>query len=317
VALDVGGHIRGGHDDDDKKSGGLLDAVNDIIANSGAAGGGPSPIGVPKGYTVQTQRQYSSNYYPSGYSYSAGDYPGARPSDVGTMGPRYFDGNQYAPGNANPKEIISLQSDLAYIGLLAPNTDLIPGDWGLESSDAFSRLLAVANQRGEPWRVTLANMKAQAQGGAGGTSGTGTGGAGSGGIRAGGRYRVDDFGNLVPLEQALADQREPLVIRTTDPRTLKVVFGEAASQLLGEGIDNDQMEDMITSFNDMERRRQQEAYDKQVKGGSVVDIMSPESFAVSQMQTQNPEQVEDYQALQRMQETMQFMSSPAWGVGGS
>jgi hypothetical protein len=192
---------------------------------------------------------------------------------------------------------------MAQIGLYDQNATLISGDWGEETATAFRRLLAYSNQHGMPYRVALNNLRAQVEGNNALTGGTGG---------SGGRFRIDRNGNLVPIDQP-AD-REPLVTRTTDPRTLNILFRELSQKLLGQSLSPDQVSAMSSAYNQMEVQRQQEAYNAQVAGGSVVDIPSPESFGQAQIEQEHPEEVATNTGLNYMSEAMQMLGSPAWGL---
>lgn len=277
--------------EDDERSGGLSQAADEILAELGGGGGsGPQPIGVSP--TFRASQSYSigpNTRRPAGSrGFDLGG--GSMPS---TVAPRYFEDDEYAPANFNDRIIRDLQQQMAFLGLYDANASIIPGDWGEETASAFRRLLAYSNQHGMSYRVALAQLKSGMQAG-------------------GGRMKIDEFGNLVPANQAA--QRAPLVTRTTDPKTLELVFRETSMNLLGQALAPDQIQMMSSAYNQMEIQRQQEAYDKQLTGGSVVDIPSPEAFGQAQVEEQNPQGVAQYRGVQYLNDAMQMLASPAWGI---
>lgn len=253
-----------------------------------------SPLGVPDDYTVATRRRDTR----------AGEYPNvlSMPSISGyanqtiDVGPRYFSGDQFEPSTLSTPAILQLQRDMAMTGLLASGAEITPGFWDQNSADAYEQLLSYANRLGISAPEAMKRLKGQV--------------AETGG---GGRFTVDEFGNIVPVTTA---ERPPLVIRQTDPRTLEMTFRETAMNLLGEGLEPAQVADMVSAYQGMEANRQREAYNKQLEGGTVLDIPSPSSWTEEEIRERFPEGVEDYTALQYMSDAMTMLGSPAWGMGG-
>jgi len=200
----------------------------------------------------------------------------------------------------NSNIIKDLQAKLAFVGLYDGNASIVTGDWGEETATAFRRLLAYANQHGQTWQSALAHLRSQIQGGGGPQAQSG-------------RMRIDENGNLVSMAQT--PQREPLVMRTTDPRTINVLAREISMNLLGKALSQDEVQNFTAAYNQMEQQRQQEAYDKQLTGGSVVDIPSVEAFLTAGIEEQKPEEVAGYRGLNYMSEAMSMLASPAWGIG--
>ncbi len=273
--------------------------IADILSGAGGDATSPTPIGVGPGFQVQQPygNQTRGQRAPGSHGFDLGGGPGSR-----VVGPRYFADDEYAPANYKPNIIASMQRDMASVGLYDQNASLISGDWGEESASAFRRLLAYANQHGMPWQIALNHLRAQIQGTQGGALAGGTGG----------RFRIDRNGNLVPFDQP-AD-REPLVTHTTDPRTLNILFRELSMNLLGQALSPDQVTSMTAAYNQMEAQRQQEAYNAQVAGGSVLDIPSPESFGQAQLEAEHPQEVATNKGLNYMSDAMQMLASPAWGI---
>jgi hypothetical protein len=277
----------------------IRDAISEITKQVSGSKGGPAPIGVKRGFEAATQRRYTDQgTYPRVLNMPP--IPGYA-SQAAKQAPRYYEDDQYAPANFSGDIITKLQQELALVGLFDEEAEIIPGDWGEDTAKAYKKLLAYANQHGMTWRAALNNLRSQVMGG---------GGPGGGG--GGGRYKIDEFGNLVPLDAL--PQRAPLVTRTTDPRTVELVLRETAMNLLGQALSPDQVKNMTSAYNQMEIARQQEAYDKELTGGSVVDIPSPQAFSQAEVEAKFPEEAQNYRGLTYMSDAMQMLASPAWGL---
>lgn len=265
----------------------IQDALDELMGGAGGTVYGPTPIGVQPGFQVRP-------------------WGGVRPYGVGTgnIEPRYFADDDYLPANYTPSVIAKMQRDMASVGLFDANATLISGDWGEESATAFRRLLAYANQHGMSWTVAIGHLRSQLQNAAP------TGAATMAG--AGGRFRIDRNGNLVDINAPT--EREPLVIQQTDPRTVNILLRELSMNLLGQALSPDQIADMTAAYNQMELQRQQEAYNAQVTGGTVLNIPSPEAYGQAQIEQQFPEQVATNTGMNYLSEAMRMLGSPAWGI---
>ena len=250
----------------------------------------PKAIGVPKGYGAPVQGpRVKPNVYAHGYSYGAGQYP-----QQPLIRPQYFDGDQYKLRGMAPSEIFELQQLMAGAGLL---TGSFTGRvWDEKSADAYAKVLAYANQHGLSEGQALLEL-------------TGGGGRDGG---APGRYTVDENGNLVPVGSEAA--RAPLVARTTDPRTLELMFREISMNMTGQSLNSAQVKSLASAYNQMEVQRQQAAYDKQLTGGTVVDIPAGEPWLQAEMEERYPGQVEDYSALKLLDESIGKLTAPAMGL---
>lgn len=253
-----------------------------------------SPLGVDDDYRVTTQRRYTEEgEYPNVLNMPSVSGYANRPVDVG---PRYFSGDQYEPSGLSARAIMMLQRDMALTGLLSSGTEITPGFWDQASADAYGQLLSYANRLGISAPEAMNRLKVQSQ------------------EAGGGKFTVDEFGNIVPVETA---QRPPLVIRQTDPRTVEIALRDAAMNLLGEGLEPAEVQDMVAAYQGMEANRQRAAYEKELTGGTVVDIPSPQAWTEAEITERFPEGVEDYRALNYMTDAMTMLGSPAWGMGGT
>lgn len=258
----------------------------------------PRPIGVPDDYLAPVARHRDTTMDESSARFrqaQSGAHPFAPPS-LGSQAPTYFDGDEWIPASYSANEIFNMQTALAKVGLLRGNWS--GGYWDTPTMSAYRELLGMANASG----VTdadqlLSRMLSQVQD-MGGT----------------GLFTVDENGNVV-LARDEGPTRAPLVTRTTDPAALKSVFRRSVIELLGEGWDENQIDQMVSAYNSLEVQRQKEAYDMELTGGSLVDIPSPEAFAEQQVQEQDPEGKQAYESLGFARDFMQLASNTAWGVG--
>lgn len=264
--------------------------IDDPFGRGGPVPTGPadvgSPIGVPSGYIATTP----SPYHRGMSALEAGADPGGLP--MGQQPARYFDGDQYMPRKFTPQRIWELQQELARIGFLTgPFQKQV---WDQPTADAYAKVLAYANQQGLTEQAALFKL-------------TATGPEGSGM-----RFTVDEQGRIVPLGSDTG--RAPLVARKTDPEVLETVFRKATTELLGEAWDPNRIRGMVAAYNQMEIQRQQDMYEAGAEGGTVVDIPSPESYAETQIEQQDPETRQKYMGMQFASEAARLMSSTAWGI---
>lgn len=256
--------------------------IDDYAVEDDTAG----PIGVPDDYVATVPYQLGGGGVRSA---NAAEHWAGKTHDVA---PRYFDGDEYAPGSQSPSEIVELQRAMARIGLLGPNTRFRLGVWDEPTAKAYRSLLAYSNQQGVDFRVAMMNL-----------------------ISTGGNYTVDKFGNIMSVEEAEAVDINKLPTKTTDPEELKMVFRQAVIDTLGQGWSEDKLQQMAAQYNQMEIKQQRAQYQAEVSGGNVVQVPTPEAFAVNYAEQKDPigAQTEDF--LGQVDQFAQAISSPAWGVG--
>lgn len=189
---------------------------------------------------------------------------------------RYMDGDEFIPANYDANTIYQLQVEMAKAGLLTSNFP--HGVWDPSTMGAYRDLLAMANAQG----VTAEQALAQA------VSAT----------------------NALGYETS---PRAPLVIRQTDPGTLRQVFRKSMIDLTGVGVNQEQINNMVASYHQMESQRQQSAYDTEPEGGTVTDIPTPQDFAEDQIRTNNPEGVAGEEGLSYMNDFMRMAGGEGWG----
>lgn len=250
------------------------------------------PIGVPSDYETRPYTDYTPQQRDIAAGYGYEPPVRGKPTSVATgkggdgAWP-YYDGDEYFPGQLSPQSIAALQRQMAQLGLLAPNARFRLGVWDAASQKAYRTLLAYANQQGMSYKQALNHMEA-----------------------TGANFTVDEFGNIIPMGES---GQEPLPTRTTNPEELKLVFRRAVIDTLGQGWDTAKIDQMVRSYNDMEVKQQQAAYDAEMTGGNVVSIPSPEAFAVTQAQTQDPAAAQGEEMLGFMNDFLALSNDPQWG----
>lgn len=261
--------------------------------------GGPPPpsssskdekkaIGVPNDYTVPQQRHGREELgdvrfrrQPQSYTY---DVP-----------PNYFDGDEFIPANWPSTNIWQVQQALAKVGLLTGS--FTRNTWDEASRNAYKELLGIANATGQTADRALSELLSTSGG------------------EAGGRWTVDEFGNVV--QSGGGEAPPPLVTRTTDPTALRSTFRKAVIDMLGEGWSMEKINQMVAAYNQMEVGKQTEAYNMEIAGeaGTITDMQTPEAFIESQVLKKDPVGVQTEDALGFTQQFMDTVSAPAWGVG--
>lgn len=251
---------------------------------AGAQGVG-APIGVPEGYRAQGPPRTITDM-----SIRAAEQYGGKGLPTVGHRPLYYDGAEVLPGGLSMGEIVDLQTQLAKAGFL--NTNFSKGVWDQATQAAYRDLLSLANTKGQTAMQTLQEIVAQ-----GGDKGL--------------AYTVDEFGNIVPVTSA---DRPPLVKQISDPNELELVFRTVLTEQLGQAWSREKVQGMVSAYQQMESQRQQEAYDKELTGGSVVMLPSPEAYATSEALRRDPQGVALANFEDIAGQTMDMLSSPAWGL---
>jgi hypothetical protein len=99
----------------------------------------PSPIGVPKGYSVVKPVKAGIGSLGRAFQRGTHDYQ---------QTPRYVQGHQYNPASLPVDDIIDLQESLVAAGLMERG-DYTVGVWDNESTQAYEHLLSEANASGD------------------------------------------------------------------------------------------------------------------------------------------------------------------------
>lgn len=265
----------------------------------------PSTVPVDDEDTEESKKKYIGGF-PDDYSVPAikhgreemGDIRFGRPSQsyIGSNVPTYYNGDEYIPANFPGDQIWQLQQALARIGLLTGTFS--KQVWDGPTRNAYKALLALANAQGINANTALEQMLSQSQEDGGGT-----------------RFTVDENGNIVPVGGG--EEVAPLITRTTDPKMLRETFRRAVIDQLGEGWSMEEINKMVSAYNSVEVQRQTQAYNMELagEGGNITEIPSPEAFVQSEILRKDPVGAQTEEALGFVNEFMNNVSSPAWGVG--
>lgn len=166
-------------------------SAEEILQELKQAGGtssvSQSPLGVPPGYTAPTP------------NYSVGVLrPEFQPQP--TVGPRYFEGDEWSPASQPPEVVARIQRDMADAGLFDDNDEITIGAWDATTRAAYRSLLSYANAAGLRDQDAIMRLKEATAASGGRVRATGG--------RAGGEARVSS-----PLEiRAVADKAAQFVI---------------------------------------------------------------------------------------------------------
>ena len=176
---------------------------------------------------------------PSDYSLHTGvQVPGFAVPGVAMNGgeyqttPLYYKGDQYKMLPTDGGDLTTLQQILQQANLLKAGAYTL-GEPDPATVTAFSKLLATANTAGTTWQDTLAGMQASAA--------------------------------ANPPDQKIP----PLVIKTATPEDLTPVANNAAQTLLGHNLSDDDLNSFIQSFQALQTKQQQDAYNAHYAQGSV------------------------------------------------
>jgi hypothetical protein len=102
---------------------------------------------------------------------------------------------------------------------------------------------------------------------------------------------------------------------------LRQIFQRGSIELLGTGLNPNEVQDMVGAYGQMEEQRQRDLYESQIREsgtaqpGEVLDIPSPEAFLDTYTADNFGPQREEAQGVDYTMDAMQLLASPAWGVG--
>jgi hypothetical protein len=296
--------------------GGGTTSLNDGPPRGGGSTSTRRPLGVPEDYTATGRRDLS------GMSARAAEGWAAQGAGHGTAvqrRPRYFEGDEWRPAaDLSPNSQAEMQRRLVAGGWLSGSGWTL-GVWGPKTASAYADLLSFANARGIDAEAAMILSE------------------------NGALADTDEFGNIVePGGGSGTAGPTPipgLVVRTTDPKVLADIFRKAVIEIAGTGWSRERINTAVMAFNEVERQRQEAQYEAELasqltvtdrtevdpttgepipvgQSGEVVDIPSPESYISAYVREQDPDAVEDFEALSFTGEAMKLLGSPAWGVGG-
>lgn len=231
----------------------------------------------PGGGTVLDERQpigVPSGYVASRTTKTYGErYVGPAGSNDVTVDapPRYFDGDDLGPAGLSPTDIAKIQLDLVAAGLLTGK--FRKGYWDAASQKAYAQALAYANQTGRDVKRALAELKTH------------------------------------PENAGTDEDRPPLVVKTTSPDDLRGVFRDTSRKLLGRQLSDQELEQYISAYNQVETQKQQQAYDMDPTGGTMAEIPSANSYVEERLRRERPTDVKVQEVGSRADEFFSLLGS--------
>jgi len=254
-----------------------------------SGGGSDNPLGidplpeyVPPGTEIGVPPGYSTDVDISDYTDIFGD-PWGGGGKVNRR-PIYQDGDELLPANYGPDKIADLQEALAEVGLLPAGSSIRFKVWDDTSQQAFAALLAYANQNGLHWTTALNKLRAaQDQGG--------------------GAFTVDENGRIVPV----GSDKELLPTSTTPKEELEPVFRQAVIDTLGQAWGEDQIQSMVSAYQQEEIARQRQAYAAEGTTNNVEQMPSPEAFIQQKAYDANPGRAQAESGLKYIDEFQQLL----------
>lgn len=274
----------------------IIDAIMGLDSQSGQLPL-PQPIGVPQ-YTYDSQGNvvpWAAQIPHTGYE-GAGGFKGLGLSQYEyntQQAPRYFDGDEWIPAAWSPEKIADLQRSLIAAGLIDLSSTVRIGVYDDVTRSAFGGLLATSNGSGLSWTTALASVAAVT-------------------AKAGG----------APGEASLP-------VKLSNPDDLKAIFRKVAIDTLGQGYTDDQLNGLVAAYQSQERAAQTSAYEQPfaaaasakvgdvvgggaTPGGTTTGIVSPTTFAETQIREQNPALAGAHDILGGVDQFMSIIRSPAW-----
>lgn len=193
---------------------------------------GPNAIGVPNDYLAPGGRgRVPSRGFgvPSTYQRAP-------------VGPRYFDGDDYAPATLRPEDRAVLQKAMLAAGVYDKNDEVGMGLWDEVSRKAYRRVLELANASGTTFSGALAS-----------------------------------WARTPPPEEATI-QREPLRVKVTNPADLRLIAEGVSRRVIGRKADPATVARFVSAFQASQAQEQQNFYDDYETGGTTVETPSAEAF---------------------------------------
>lgn len=166
---------------------------------------------------------------------------------ITSVKPRYWKGDEWStPRGLSSEDRAALQLLMKQLGFIDPKARIVLGEWDQKSATAFKNVLAWANVNGTDWTVALSAMAKSAE-----------------------QYPPD------------IEERAPLVSRVSNPDELKAALRETLKAKLGTGdaVDEAGLDRMVAAYQQKEKAFQQQAYNADETGGTIVEPPSFDTFA--------------------------------------
>lgn len=243
---------------------------------------GPSGTQLGSGYRANVAHRTTHFFDPAAMGESGEPVPYSR-SYTTPVPPRYHVGDEWAPqtNSWRDERIADLQSQLVDAGLLDKGK-YQRGYWDDTSAAAYKKLLGYSNVSGLDDQSTLSRYREiQAKYGATETTGA---------------------------------TRQPFLGRNTDPEYLKNLLDDVAVRTIGRRISPEENAQFVTAFNQSQVAVQRQEYDLTGAGlpggtgGTVTDV-EPGAQAEKFVRDNNPQDVAEYDAIQRYKQFQALLGS--------
>lgn len=240
---------------------------------------GPSPIGVPAGYTLPPD----TNPAVMDALGAAGVNAQGLASSLPSRDPRYWDGDEYLPASLSPTEVARLQRQLEAAGVIEKGTKYRLGVWDEPSRSAYRSLLGYANASG----LSIPDA-----------------------IR---RYAE----SAVMNEEPDAGPTLP-TYRISHPDDLRATFESAAKSVIGRtNLDPQQIQRMIQAYQQAELAPQQAVTANQLGGGGGVVTGAPDPgvFAEQQIRQAAPVEASAHDQVTQFESMLDIILNSVGGQG--
>lgn len=183
--------------------------------------------------------------------------------------PRYYSGDEWKIGGWSFEKRYAVAQQLVELGLLDPKKATGAPNSALR--EAYANLLRTSNATGVSWKQFLDRELAK--------------------VRS------------LPPEQrpsyAAATDKQPKIIKLTNPEDIGATLVNVAKQLYSGGLSPEQVASFVQRYQDLEREAQEENYSMMYgpegtgvgAGGTLVQPPDLAVMAEKELRTQNPEQV--------------------------
>lgn len=189
--------------------------------------------------------------------------------------PRYWTGDEWTtPKGLANEDRASLQLLLKQLGFIDPKARLVLGQWDQKSATGFKNVLAWANTNGTDWQTALGAMAQSSE--------------------------------QFPQDGELGE-RAPFSPEVANPLDLRAALKQAATEVLGGGITDEQIAAISDRFQQQQIGAQRSTYNTAETGGTSVAAPSFENFAEEQVRALDPIKADSRSAVKVASVIQQMM----------
>ena len=199
----------------------------------------------------------------------------------------YMPGAEDMPQNQSFEKLSQLQIALVNAGLLDPD-QMALGVWDSASRSAFRELLGEANRGRTSWENALGQRLSLAEQG------------------------------LISGKGSSGREKPPLTITLTNEKDIRAGLEQAAPDMLGRRLHDDELQPFVQQYHDLETQSQTQAYNQQYSdagygpGGTTVQAPSLQGFIDDQIRSKYKD---EYQANQIGENGLYFLKMLGAGSG--